>query len=328
MTLAVYSIAHFLTDAVCASAIFSSKDMIPFILMYDLLAFSTQAMFGILADTIKRYRYIAVFGGIMTVMGALLPFPAEIRVGLIGLGNSIFHVGGGAAVLKGSSNRAAPLGIFVAPGSLGLLVGILFPSIMIYVSVILAALCISLLFMKDYQSYKPLLDSNRFSKSKLFSLIIIIIILVSVSIRALASYSISFEWKTTVLLSLVLGFAVMAGKTAGGFILDKIKAGWLIVFSVVLAGPLIAFFTHNVTLSIIGQFLINCSMPLTLIMLYRMLPDYPGFSFGLAASFLFPGMIIGLRISLSNPIILLIFTINAALLLGAVKIMKKGSIKI
>ena len=120
----------------------------------------------------------------------------------------------------------------------------------------------------------------------------------------------------------------MAGKTAGGFILDKIKAGWLIVFSVVLAGPLIAFFTHNVTLSIIGQFLINCSMPLTLIMLYRMLPDYPGFSFGLAASFLFPGMIIGLRISLSNPIILLIFTINAALLLGAVKIMKKGSIKI
>jgi FSR family fosmidomycin resistance protein-like MFS transporter len=332
MTLIAYSIAHFLTDAVCASAIFSSQEMIPYILMYDLLAFSTQGITGIMADVIKRYRYIAIAGGLMTALAALLPIPVALKVCLIGIGNSTFHVGGGAAVLKGSSNKATPLGIFVAPGSMGLLLGMLFPSIMIYVSIALLLISIGLIWMKEYQSIEPSKDSSTFSMSgmnkKVYTLIIIAIILISVSVRSMASYSISYPWKNTITLSILLGVFVMMGKAAGGFILDKIKAVPVIILSVLISGPVIAFLSSSILPSLVGQFLINCSMPLTLYMLYRMLPDYPGFAFGLAASFLFPGMAVGLGLQLSNFIILLIFMSNAILLYIAVKIMKKGSINV
>ena len=329
MTLVAYSIAHFLTDAVCAGLIFSNPDMIPYILMYDLLAFSTQPITGIMADTIQKYRYIAIGGGLLTSLGALFFLPVPIRICMLGIGNSLFHVGGGAAVLKGSSSKAAPLGIFVAPGSMGLLFGTLFPSIAIYAAVALTLISLSLIWLKEYK-VKEASESIPIFKhdKKIMAFVIIIIILVSIAVRSMASYSMSFPWKDTLLLSIITGIMIMAGKAAGGFLLDKFKSIPVVIAAILIPGPMIAFLSSYALTSLIGLFLINCSMPLTLYMLYRMIPDYPGFAFGLAASFLFPGMLIGLGINLTSLLILLVFVLNAAFMYIAVKIMKKGNITI
>ena len=53
-------------------------------------------------------------------------------------------------------------------------------------------------------------------------------------------------------------------------------------------------------LSLLGQLLLNLTMPVTLWLLYRWMPDSPGFAFGLAASALWPGTIAGQMISLSG----------------------------
>ena len=45
----------------------------------------------------------------------------------------------------------------------------------------------------------------------------------------------------------------------------------------------------------------NLTMPVTLWLLYRAMPDSPGFAFGLAASALWPGMIAGKLINLTGP---------------------------
>lgn len=42
-----------------------------------------------------------------------------------------------------------------------------------------------------------------------------------------------------------------------------------------------------------GQFLLNLTMPVTLWLLYLAMPDSPGFAFGLAASALWPGTLVG-----------------------------------
>ncbi len=329
MTLIAYSIAHFLTDAVCAGLIFSYPDMIPYILMYDLLAFSTQPITGILADTIQKYRYIAVAGGIITSLGALIFIPIPIKICMLGIGNSLFHVGAGAAVLKGSSLKAAPLGIFVAPGSMGLLLGTLFPSIAIYAAIALALISVYLIWVKEYKVKETSETISIFKHdNKIMAFLIIAIILISVSVRSLASYSMSFPWKDTLLLSVIAGIMIMAGKTAGGFILDKFRSVPVILTAILIPGPLIAFLSSYTIPSLIGLFLINCSMPLTLYMLYRMIPDYPGFAFGLAASFLFPGMIAGLGINLNDFLMFLVFVLNSVLMYIAVIIMKKGSIRI
>ncbi|HOD93007.1 MAG TPA: hypothetical protein PLT91_05230 [Clostridia bacterium] len=329
MTLIAYSIAHFLTDAVCAGLIFSNPDMIPYILMYDLLAFSTQPITGIIADTLSRYRLFAIAGGILTSFGALFSLPIPIKICMIGIGNSLFHVGGGAAILKGSSSKASPLGIFVAPGSMGLLLGTLFPSITIYAAIALTVVSIILIWLKDYKSKKISEDMPIFKcDKKTVSFLVIAVILISISVRSIASYSVSFSWKDTIVLSLIAGFMVMTGKVAGGFVLDKFKAIPVVIASLLLPGPIIAFLSSYAVPSLLGQFLINISMPLTLYMLYRMIPDYPGFAFGLAASFLFPGMIIGLSINLNGLLILLIFVLNAILMYIAIKVMKKGNITI
>ena len=54
------------------------------------------------------------------------PCPAGAAALIIGLGNCLFHVAAGTVTLK-ESRSAGPLGIFVAPGALGLAAGTLWP---------------------------------------------------------------------------------------------------------------------------------------------------------------------------------------------------------
>ena len=53
--------------------------------------------------------------------------------------------------------------------------------------------------------------------------------------------------------------------------------------------------------SLLGQFLLNLTMPVTLWLLYRAMPGEPGFAFGLAASALWPGTIAGMLFQLTGP---------------------------
>ncbi|MBQ8995487.1 MAG: hypothetical protein IJ091_06695, partial [Oscillospiraceae bacterium] len=70
--------------------------------------------------------------------------------------------------------------------------------------------------------------------------------------------------------------------------------------SILPAAILTAFYIAYEIPSFIGQFALNLPMPVTLWMLYQCLPDAPGLSFGLAASALFPGTLIGQLITLTD----------------------------
>ena len=115
---ALYAFAHFTVDLGCAYAMFAGyAGGATGYLLYNFFAFAMQMPLGILADALGRNRRFALLG--TALVFAICCFPSFGLLGsvILGLGNGLFHVGGGLDVLNLSGRRAAPLGVFVSPGA-------------------------------------------------------------------------------------------------------------------------------------------------------------------------------------------------------------------
>ena len=136
------AIAHLLVDALCAATVFgpvrAAGEFGMLMLLYNTLAFSTQCIVGIAADRIRRHGLAVPLSILITAAGFILPLPRLWRIVLIGCGNSVFHVAGGSRTLEKSGGRAGPLGVFVAPGAIGVTLGTLWPD----AGVVFAALAV------------------------------------------------------------------------------------------------------------------------------------------------------------------------------------------
>ena len=123
----VYSAAHFIVDFSSAFHMFrcvaGSNDWYTYILLYNFCAFAMQMPFGILADRVKKNREIAILGCGLIVLAYSLSIFQSPSVIVVGLGNALFHLGGGIDVLYVSDKNPAWLGIFVSPGALGVYLG-------------------------------------------------------------------------------------------------------------------------------------------------------------------------------------------------------------
>ena len=301
MLLFVHSAAHLLVDAVCAAALFGplkgQEDLTALILLYNTLAFSTQCLVGLAADRIGKHRISAAAAMLCVAAGFFLPLPALLRVMLIGLGNSVFHVAAGTETMINSGGKAAPLGVFVAPGAIGIAVGTLFPALgPVLAGLLILAAAASLLVKAPVQP-----AVKRPGAAPRSPLAAVLLLTAAVSVRAVGGASVSFPWQTGPLLILLATGCVFAGKFAGGFLCDRVGAGWAAWLSVPLAAVLITFCETWMAPSLLGQFALNLTMPITLWLLYCAMPKNPGFAFGMAASALWPGTLLGKLIHLSGP---------------------------
>ena len=125
----IYALVHMAVDLSCAFLIYTyvlgGEQWYLWLLLYNFCAFALQMPIGAAADRLDRNSCVAVGGCAGVLAGLLLGiagFPAGAAV-VAGVGNACFHVGGGIDVLNRSERRAAPLGIFVAPGALGIFLG-------------------------------------------------------------------------------------------------------------------------------------------------------------------------------------------------------------
>lgn len=318
--LLINSFSHFFVDAACAAALFGSgcTDMTTLLLIYNTLAFSTQCLVGLVTDRVNCHAKLTAIACLAVALGYILPLPPIATGMVVGLGNSVFHVCGGTTTLKDSGGRAAPLGIFVAPGSVGLILGTLWPQVglLFALSLIICAGAIFIVGRGKAAAVPPETEENG-------GILPVVVLLLAVAVRAIGGTAVSFPWKTTEVLSVVMVAAVFAGKTAGGFMCDRLGARNTALMSIPLAALLIAFGTGSMVLSLLGQLLINLTMPVTLWLIYRELPASPGFAFGLAASVLWPGTIAGQLLTLTGPAlwacILLSFALALCAILFAVK---------
>ena len=287
----VYGLSHAAVDGVCAAVIFTvfrnqiaTTDLfIGLVVLYNALAFGLEALFGLFTDYFKSPRAAAFSGCIVTGLSAVfLPVPI-VAVVLAGLGNALFHVGGGSISLNLTPKKAFAPGIFVAPGAIGILLGTVLgrsgqfavlPSI-----IILTILCVSM-FVINKPEMNYFRENISKQKSYYFELILLLLLL-SIAIRALVGSVLVFPWKVDMNLVVVLTGAVVLGKALGGVLADRF--GWIkvAVGALVLSIPFLVFGARAPFSAIIGMFLFNITMPVTLVAISNIMPGRPGFTFGL-----------------------------------------------
>ena len=297
----VYGVGHFFVEIVCFSLMFmlyriellSLQDTFYLFILFYFLAFGMQPFFGFLSDKYNKHKEFGFLGIIFTLIPlfTFLDFPYFSFI-ILGIGNGMYHVGGGAISLNLRPKKASLPGLFVAPGALGLFLGVLNGTKDLFPVWILSIPLIVLLLL-IYEVKIPTMNSLKEKKQefKHFELIILLICF-GVSLRMLIGLSLVLPWKTNLVLALFLALGIMFGKALGGFFADKF--GWIktSVVALLLASFLLFFASEYPIFGILGAFCFNLTMSITLVAISNMLPNNSGFAFGLPCLFLMIGSFI------------------------------------
>lgn len=327
--LAVYGLAHGLVDAMCAGVlfstvyrqIFSDSEMTYLILVYNLLAFGLQVFVGFAVDYFKVPRLSAIAGIILTGFSTLILMPSPIlAIVFAGTGNAMFHIGGGVASLSLTPRKATAPGIFVAPGALGLMVGtvlgrggdfIAWPFLLVAAALTVLILIVPKPIMYPEQPKPTPVRGFRVEY-------IIFLILFVIAVRALIGFAVVYPWKSDLDLLVILTIAVVLGKGLGGFLADRF--GWTLtaVGSLAASIPFLIVGINIPVLGMIGMFLFNITMPVTLTAVANMIPGKPGTAFGLTCAALVLGTLPAFskfQSGLSNPAFIITVILISALAL-------------
>ena len=338
--LAVYSVAHFLIDLCCALLMFriapASPNAALLFLVYNYCAFALQMPFGLLADRLNRNALVAASGCALVALSFALPSVPLAAVIAAGLGNALFHVGGGVDVLNDSGKKAAALGVYVSPGALGLFFGTMlgkgeFP--LLSGAVLMLGALAAILLMAHRTAVLRVSHNAPLSfrgVARMDVLLPALCLFLVVVIRSYAGMTMRFDWKSTGNWALVATLAVMLGKCAGGFAMDLLGARAASLLSL-LAAAVLFFFADSPYAGVAAIFLFNMTMPVTLWALAQRMPGCKGFSFGLLTLALFLGFVpvgLGLSVASANWLLAALCVLSALLMLpgaeGRARVRRNG----
>lgn len=328
----IYSMIHCIVDMACAiliagiltPALTGTNSLVIAIFLYNLFAFAFQLPFGILADKINKNALISAIGCVFVIIAYCVNSFGILACIIAGIGNALFHVGGGIDVLNISDKKATLPGIYVATGALGLYIG----SKSIYlgidkfyiIAIILAISAVSLfwLYKQVKEKYKTNNEVPEFKDIPSKEQIIMYCLLITICIRGYLGLILNFEWKSNFIIGLIVVSAVVLGKILGGVIGDKF--GWKITstLSLIFSAILFIFAFDNMICGIVAILLFNMTMPITLTALSNMFYKNKGMAFGMTTIALFIGavpVLLGYKGFLFDKASLFIITIISAVVL-------------
>ena len=276
----LYAPVHFFVDGICAWAMLGRLDAdFGGILLYNFCAFAMQLPLGAVLDRLSDRRWplrFAALGCCLTVLGAFC-HPA-----VLGMGNALFHVGGGVDVIR-DGGRCEKLGIFVAPGAMGLYLGGLLagkmPWLLLPVGIFMALL-LKNIRIPEKISTAPSQKPAVFAALSCFAVVVL---------RSLVGFQVVFPWKTGGWAFAAVG-AVVLGKMLGGILAARFGGRRVTVWSLTLAAVGYALGAAP-AFGLLALLCFNMTMPLTLFSLWRRFPDYPGTVFGSLTLALFLGFL-------------------------------------
>ena len=327
----IYSIIHFIVDLACAILVTNlvtqklgsgTNNLFIAILIYNFFAFAMQLPIGIIADKINKNAICSAIGCLFVAISFAFSNFGIIACLIAGIGNAMFHVGGGIDVLNISDKKATLSGIFVSTGAMGIFLGSKSASIgfnQFYIVIITLILSAALLFWL-YNSIKDKVKNVEMTIPKIngTELIAITCLTITVCIRSYVGLILSFEWKSNLILAILSIIAVVFGKMLGGIIGDKIGFKKISIISLIISAICFLFAFNNPTLGIIAILFFNMTMPITLTALSNILNNNKGLAFGLLTFALFIGAVpvfFGYTKTIFTPIGLLVITLISALIL-------------
>jgi FSR family fosmidomycin resistance protein-like MFS transporter len=310
-------------DACSAAAAFSAilpqdlsaNRVAALFMLYHALAFGLESVLGLATDYLGKPRLAAVVGCLLCASAFLFTSTPIGAVIVVGIGNALFHVGGGSVCLQTMPHRATAPGLFVAPGSLGVLLGSILgkQGLLICLPLIPIALILCLLIAcTDIpQETRPTGKTRLMGHNEL----VIALLLLPIFVRSMLEFIAHFSWDTQPGLLLGLLAAIVMGKAIGGILADR--WGWIRVGigSLLISLPFLACVSANPLAAIPGLFFLNFTMPITLAAISEALPGRPAFAFGLTCLAILFGMFpTVLKQSPNHPL----FVLPAILLAAAV----------
>ena len=226
----IYSIIHFVVDLACAilvSNLLTQKmgagtNLFIAILIYNFFAFAMQLPIGIIADKVNKNALCSAIGCILVAIAFAFSNFGIVACLIAGIGNAMFHVGGGIDVLNVSDKKVSLSGIFVSTGAMGIFLGGKSASIgfdkyyIVIIVLLLSALSLFWLYRKIKDDVKN--EQVIIPKLGIAEIVAITCLIITVIIRGYVGLILSFEWKSNFILALLSIFAVVFGKMIGGII--------------------------------------------------------------------------------------------------------------
>ncbi len=334
ISLLLYTFAHFAVDFACANLIFrisgSFSDAALLMLTYNFCAFAVQLPLGVILDKLGRNALAAAAGCLLTGTAYLfgsVPLAAAV---VCGLGNAAFHLGGGIDVLNGSE-KAAPSGVFVSSGAIGLFLGTVCAksgaAVNIPVISVLCLLAVVIVLLRKRLYGDVGSENAEFSlpDKSVFAWGALGLLFAVVLMRSFSGFGMGFTWKTG-FGALIAVISAALGKFFGGFASDKM--GSIAASAVSLgAAALLCIFGNNIICGALAILTFNMTMPITLRKAADICGGCKGFSFGLMTFGLFCGFIpvyAENTLSLSPVMLCGACLISLALLLLALSFEKRG----
>ncbi len=311
--MAVLSFSHFMVDLACAYlvATVAETNITVALVIYNFCAFAMQMPLGIIIENRFSPNKTAA-AGIALVLAAWFFINNPIAAfAIAGMGNALFHLGGGISVMN-KSDKVSPLGVFIAPGALGIFLGAFLSSqwrLPIYA--VLCLLAVIIFTKKDvkHNTTQTTLTNGQKYPAVLFLFLVVVF-------RGFLGVVATFEWKPQYAIAFVV--VVVLGKAIGGIAADRYGARKVGVISLVVSA-ICFLMPQNPIMGLLGVLAFQATMPLTLWAVTKIISK--GFGFGLLTFALFLGSIpTFLDISFSLPLPLLSLISLVFLYIG----LKKG----
>lgn len=306
--LMAYGLAHAAVDAGCAALLLGAVTAgriqagtaLGLFLVYNVVAFALQPIVGLLVDYRGMAKTAAIAGALLTASSLPLSVFAGAIVPAVltaGVGNAIFHVGGGATSLRMTPGRASAPGLFVAPGAAGVAAGVLLgkAGAPLWIPAILLVACAAAMALVGDGSPAAAelgarttsgTPAERHPSAAAVAPAIegaVLLVLAVVALRSYAGLAIALPWKSSLPLLGALTAAVVLGKAAGGVLADRFGRARVGVGALAFSAPLLMLAPQLPVAGIVGMFAFNMTMPVTLVAVADVIPESPGFAFGLAS---------------------------------------------
>lgn len=294
---------HALIDFLCAFSMFGifhqGEDLFFSFWIYNFCAFAMQLPIGILADHFvaetekskQRIPFLLTTAGIFLTAAGCFASPV-----ILGLGNALFHTGGGMISIQEddrSKMKGAGLGVFVAPGAIGLFLGGTIASASRLPVVGCAFLLLCVLWIVLWQEVRRdpgSLKTKVHLPAEKNAWIIFACCFAVVVLRSAIGLSVSYAWKANFLTSFAAVAALASGKTAGGFLAARYGMRRTVLVSL-LTAAVCYYFKDHMIFGLLALFTFNMTMPVTLYALAKRFEGMPGFAFGALTFALFLGYV-------------------------------------
>ena len=291
------SAAHFFVDFACiflVMALLPAKNWVLYALLYNFCAFGLQFPVGLIADLCRSHLKFSALGCLLIALSFFMVTPWPILGCILaGVGNAMFHIGGGVTVMHSFPKKMAPLGVFVSPGALGVflaMVSVPWKDVFFY-------LCPDVMFVAFlFFLYCSAKEEKRWhfagvslKNLQITAVVAVLLLFFAVVLRSYFGLILTFSWKTGFWLPFLFVCGVALGKALGGFFGDRFGLIPAALGSLCLSALCFIFAETSAICGILGVCFFNMTMPLTLFAIGEILGEAKGCAFGLTTFALFLG---------------------------------------